>query len=102
MSYEGFVQYLCPAGHAWTHDAFDYSTPICPDCHQQYVWENQVDETNGCSPVDEEGHCCCGYIQLISLPHVLHNVCPTCNRADKVEMRFRLPDDPKPHIVEKY
>lgn len=50
MSFEGWVQCICPNGHYFTNDAY-ISTP-CPDCGKRYAWCNVVDDTN-CDSVGE-------------------------------------------------
>lgn len=49
MSYEGYIEYLCPKGHAWAHDV--YSEPenghVCKRCGASATWQHDVDQTNG-------------------------------------------------------
>ena len=46
MSYEGYVQLLCPEGHYWVIDAADDSEPRCHCCDGSVAWSNAVDDTN--------------------------------------------------------
>jgi hypothetical protein len=55
MSYEGYVEHLCPDGHYWAVDAYMESTPErCPRCGKSSAWSHDVDETNGVQ-YDESG-----------------------------------------------
>lgn len=59
MSYEGYEQLLCKAGHSNEVDAMEwmYSGPAAdekcrlPECDEPIVWQNGVDQTNGCYPI---------------------------------------------------
>lgn len=46
MSYEGYIQFLCPSGHLWTQDVYS-DRHNCLFCGESAIWENDVDETNG-------------------------------------------------------
>ena len=47
MSYEGYVQKLCQAGHYSTIDAHSDDTDSeCSVCGKPFVWTNEVDDTN--------------------------------------------------------
>lgn len=47
MSYEGYVQKLCQAGHYSTVDAHSDDTDSeCSVCGKPFVWTNEVDDTN--------------------------------------------------------
>lgn len=47
MSYEGYVQFLCPVGHYFKEECHgpDRRCPV-ESCLKLAVWENPVDETN--------------------------------------------------------
>lgn len=52
MSWEGYEQHLCKAGHYFEN--YDYNgwfgdedKPKCPTCGEPSTWFNVVDETNG-------------------------------------------------------
>jgi len=66
MSYEGSIQRLCKNGHYNVQDAM--TAMYCGDeekcslCGEKFVWENQVDETNG--SFDDEGKRIDGYVEL--------------------------------------
>jgi len=48
MSFEGYMQYLCPQGHYWERDVYEErDSKECPRCNQKVAWQNIVDETNG-------------------------------------------------------
>ena len=98
MSYEGHSQLICEKGHYWTEDCFRTDGALCPDCGSKAVWENMVDATNGCKPIDEERHCQCGHIDLTPRETVEHNVCPCCKRAEKIETLYDVPVNSAPHI----
>ena len=72
MSFEGFIQYLCPKGHYWTRDADD-DCPQCPRCERDAVWKNTVSEWEG-------------YIQLEPAGE---KKCPWCNSL--LEEFFHIP-----------
>lgn len=46
MSFEGYEQLLCKAGHHWCEDVHNYEEKICPHCGGEIAWSNLVDETN--------------------------------------------------------
>ncbi len=48
MSYEGYVQMLCAAGHLRLRDVYETDPERC-DCGQPFVFTHDVDETN-CEP----------------------------------------------------
>lgn len=50
MSYEGYTQYLCEAGHKYDVDLFS-TKDICPVCGKEPKYEAEVDQTNG---IDED------------------------------------------------
>lgn len=56
MSYEGYVEFLCPDGHHWEvdsgvlsygEDAEVNQCVVCPQCKKKAVWVCTVDQTNG-------------------------------------------------------
>lgn len=53
MSFEGYMQYLCPEGHEFHVGAFEETdNDVCPHCGQLPVWCHTVDQTNGTNPED--------------------------------------------------
>lgn len=60
MSYEGYVQFICPQGHYWTEDCYQ-DRGECPKCGYAAIWENSVDITNGSFEGDERID---GYVEL--------------------------------------
>ncbi len=46
MSYEGYIQFLCPKGHLTVVDAFDHPER-CSRCNELFIWSHSVDLTNG-------------------------------------------------------
>lgn len=55
MSYEGYIQYLCPKGHLWELNVYELDEIIvCPYCDREPVFHHSVDETNGVE-LDDEG-----------------------------------------------
>lgn len=44
MSYEGYLQYVCHNGHRYDADCYDDG--VCPFCKEDFVFSNQVNETN--------------------------------------------------------
>ncbi len=83
MSYEGFEQHICSAGHLFTVScsySFDDDPEIC-HCGKPSVWRNCVDQTNGedsgyipessltlLSPKEECTCSCCGNKHLKNMP----------------------------------
>ncbi len=53
MSFEGFMQYLCPEGHEFHIGAFEEADDVCPHCGQKPVWCHTVDQTNGTDANDK-------------------------------------------------
>lgn len=68
MSFEGFYQKLCPNGHYTVVDVYRYMEK-CPICHQNFVWENLVDMTNG------------GYDGLVDLQRDIIEFCSECGQV---------------------
>jgi hypothetical protein len=46
MSFEGYHEYRCPAGHINRVDVYDVQPAQCWECGKVYVSERLVDETN--------------------------------------------------------
>ena len=84
MSYEGYSQFLCKNGHAWTADCMrtDMETK-CPACGEFKVWENIVNVTNGSFEGNERID---GYVELEILEE---KVCSECHRP--TETRYKIP-----------
>lgn len=112
MSYEGYEQFLCEDGHLYTLDAFwfwneseDGTCPI-PGCGKKPVWNNSVDQTNGCSAKEEpytygaikpdHSNCICGMIvpsRLEVLEDVKTETCPTCKHVKVLAVeRYKIPE----------
>ncbi len=87
MSYEGYEQYWCKAGHYWVQDCYQSTASECPRCRGEVARINQVDQTNG---PDE------GRIQpvLVSLPPA---VCPTCGHCGDPGI-YEIPTNDTPRI----
>lgn len=50
MSWEGYYQLICNAGHSYSCDdvySLDIPEMICPFCKSKPKWYNVVDQTNG-------------------------------------------------------
>lgn len=95
MSYEGFVQCLCPDGHYYEREALANST-IC-GCSQEAVWTNEVDCTNGCGDRGD-GYCVCGFIPRQSFPvREPAKNCPTCGHPTIQKTYLPPPEGTKPH-----
>jgi hypothetical protein len=50
MSYEGYIQQVCPNGHYLEVDCYAADLDdekSCPHCGEEWAWENSVDTTNG-------------------------------------------------------
>jgi len=98
MSYEGYSQFLCKVGHYWAEDcmmADDNSK--CSVCFKSAVWENMVNQTNGCEAIsgdpndlsnihEKAGDCFCGYVPL---EEVDKKACDKCGSI--LEQRFKIP-----------
>ena len=98
MSYEGYEQHICQAGHHFcvgAHYMFDESTELCPYCRAPSVWQNGVDETN-CDRV--------GYIDmnaLVSTPETRE----TCNLGHShvtVHAVYRIPSESERRELRTY
>lgn len=61
MSYEGYSQFICKAGHYFTRDCWEvgWDNKVKCNCGEPIIWENMVDITNG--SYDEEGNQIDGY-----------------------------------------
>ena len=98
MSYEGYEQYICQNGHAWTEDcsySFEEEDRVCPICQAKQAWYNAVDDTNGES---------CGYIDMEKLL-VKPAVVKTCNLgcAHVVEPSiYRIPSKQESALLQTY
>ena len=98
MSYEGYSQFICKNGHYFTLDcSYADDNPECPNCFSKPIWENGVDQTNGCESTDDNpsdlshthekvGDCICGYV---SLELVEESRCDKCNSI--LEQTFKIP-----------
>lgn len=47
MSYEGYTEYLCAAGHYSSQNVYDGDLKECPHCGARLAFSHEVDETNG-------------------------------------------------------
>ncbi len=48
MSYEGYTQNICKAGHYYERDCYEeYELCGVPGCTEPPAWSNSVDQTNG-------------------------------------------------------
>lgn len=96
MSYEGYIQVLCPNGHTWNiNDNGWEPSPDefkCSHCRQFAIWKNFVDETNGES---------IGLIQLEKITPIKLHTCTCGNIHTGEPATYRIPDDglilPKGH-----
>jgi hypothetical protein len=56
MSFEGYYQRLCKNGHYHIQDALTAmycgDETVCSVCHEPFIWENLVDQTNGSFDLD--------------------------------------------------
>lgn len=84
MSYEGYSQFLCSKGHYWTKDCYSvHGNELCPICGERFVWENMVDETNGCyeNSIRIDGY--------VALEEKNKKVCEHCNSI--LEITYKIP-----------
>jgi len=108
MSYEGYVQLLCPNGHNWNIDCYQFDTSyyaeppegtppshLCPYCKQKYSWWNSVDQTN----CDEHG-----YIELEIDKSAVICKCDKCGIEHTVEpVRYKIPPpDAREKAIEEW
>jgi hypothetical protein len=89
MSYEGYEQHICEAGHLFSTDAsymmYNTEDEICP-CGMKSVFCNSVDQTN-C----EEYGTIRNWDSLLLAP-TKTETCNTCNHTKLVEeARYRIP-----------
>lgn len=57
MSYEGFAQVLCVAGHLHHYDSYEFTMDGAHCfCGEPFVFRHDVDQTNGCLPEDRRTH----------------------------------------------
>jgi RNA polymerase subunit RPABC4/transcription elongation factor Spt4 len=84
MSFEGSYQKLCKKGHLTEVDVYGQIYEFCPICHQEFVWENLVDETNG--SYDDEGNRIDGYVELKLQKET---TCKHCNSI--LERTYKIP-----------
>jgi hypothetical protein len=112
MSYEGYVQLLCPKGHLWNVDCYqedelahldaelkqENKPPVnlvCPFCKQPPMWRNGVDETNGDAY---------GYIELeVDKPSVICK-CDKCGIEHTVDPEtYKIPgSDAREKAIDKW
>jgi hypothetical protein len=112
MSYEGYTNVLCEAGHLHTFDAWDYSSPVatgeavsmrawsCPQngCGKRIAWHCDVDETNG---VGVETGRCPGAVRLEVDRPALGCTCLVCGYAHFVgTTTYKIPET-EGHRVDK-
>ena len=90
MSYEGYVQCICSAGHYAEFDCYEFGffdhKPVCALCSNEFVWSNSVDQTNG------EDY---GLIPMEALEEIspeVYETCAHCNHSKLIEAtRYRVP-----------
>ena len=97
MSYEGYTQYLCKAGHYWTEDCMSEDCFTCDAvfhpqhiCNEPVAWLNMVDITNGSyenNPETNKEERIDGYIELES---VETKSCDKCSSI--LEETFKIPE----------
>lgn len=89
MSYQGYVEYLCPNGHRWSADCFAYAEK-CPHCGEEKVWENNIDETNG----EEHGFISDENWERFLISEMEIEICPCCYHEKVVAPeRYRQPTE---------
>lgn len=90
MSYEGYRQYICKNGHAFTRDAYNDDNPKCDICKAEPVWANSVDQTNG--SWDDDGKRIDGYVRLQIDKPAKHKTCRACKHKEIVAHEtYRIP-----------
>lgn len=100
MSFEGYYQYLCKAGHEEHRDVYDEAEKVCP-CGEPFVWRNTVDTTNGsvcgggcrgCEYCDNGN--IDGYVDLeFSEKYITEDKCPTCNHTKVTTgITYKIPE----------
>lgn len=85
MSFEGYDQILCAAGHLTEVDTYYEGDGACwvKGCDQPVAWRNTVDQTN-----DDD----VGRVELEILVHEQISTCPTCNSRIVIsERQYKVP-----------
>lgn len=89
MSYEGFEQHICDAGHRFdVGSGHQFSEAIICDCGKPSSWVNYVDQTNGPSEgvIPEEA------FDKLQLTPAVFEECGTCkHRKQTAEATYRIP-----------
>lgn len=85
MSYEGYEQYLCKNGHLWEDQSYFSGGKECPECKEEHVWSNMVDETN-CDGI--------GYIPMEKLlvKEAVSKKCDMGHEHQTSPAIYRIPD----------
>jgi hypothetical protein len=98
MSYEGYVQLLCEKGHYRTCDCSEIDKPtVCPSCKSKWIWQNNVDTTNGSYDVDSEGGedtsvRIDGYVELEANEPIITHTCSCGNVHMSKKATYKIPD----------
>lgn len=90
MSYEGYTEFMCRKGHAFTKDAYEALPESCGACGDPIVWAREVDVTNGEDPADP------GTLpsKLRIKEQAKYETCPTCGHRELTEEAlYHVPED---------
>jgi hypothetical protein len=96
MSYEGYDQILCANGHFTTRDAYDDREDTCSFCGAEFVWRNDVDQTN------------CEEFGVIDMSKLLiaetkFDKCNKCGHCSVTEpSRYRIPGKHETQYLREY
>ena len=96
MSWEGYEQVICAAGHYSCRDGWESDN--C-HCGAKIVWFNVVDQTNGPSqgeiPIED-------LAQFIVEPEKTET-CPCCGHTKKIQdAKYRIPTKEETEKLRKY
>lgn len=92
MSWEGYTQKICAKGH---HNIEKQYTELhyCPDCGAVFVWENVVDQTNGCEYDSNGSHktdCQCGFAPVKCKTQSESCTCNNCGLRHRKEKSYDI------------
>ena len=97
MSYEGYVQRICEAGHLSRADAYD--DPSTCFCGHKVVFRNSVDQTNG----DDMGIIPAFELQKLLLSREERTACPTCGACKVTQQAlYRVPSEGELKFMRHY
>lgn len=98
MSYEGYSQFICKNGHYSHQDEKYDSAPDPCTCGAEYIWENQVDETN----CDAHGVIPMDVINSFILTNEVTEVCNLGHKHVTAEAIYKIPSPEQTEAMRHY